>query len=284
MTWLVAIFLSVFLYTISTLLQRTVLKAEHTDPTAFSIFSQLFIAALIVIYALFTTGLHFTFSPTMIFSLILLVLLNSLGSFAVQHALKVTDAAKYTLLFASRGVFTVFASTILLHEGLNPKQILGAVLIFVSIALITLKARSVSIQKGDLIALVAAISFGFSNTNDRYLLGLIELYPFLVIAFLLPGIFTAIIFPKSATKIFTMFSLKTFVKSCLYCVCYALSAIAFYIALQTTTNSSQVAIISLTSVILIVIFSMIFLKERENIVKKLFAAAISFVGVFLLTL
>ncbi len=284
MTWIVAIFLSVFFYTISILLQRTVLKAENTDPTAFSIFSQVFIAVLIAIYALFTTGLHFTFTNSMVFPLILLALLYGFGSLAIQHALKISDVANFTLLFASRGVFTVLASTLLLHEGLNPKQIVGAVFIFVSILLVTLKTQSISMRKADLIALLAAALLGFANTNDRYLLSLMKLFPYLVLGYLLPAFFSTVIFPKSAMKMFTMFSLTTFVKSCIFCVLYAISGVTFFIALQTAPNSSQVAIINLTSVIFIVILSMIFLKERENIAKKLLAVAISFAGLVLLTL
>ncbi len=284
MTWFFAIFLSVFLYAISVLLQRTVLKAENTDPTAFSIFTQVFIAVLIAIYALFTTGLYFTFTNSMIFPLILLVFLYGFGSLAIQHALKLSDAATFTLLFASRGIFTVIASTLLLHEGLNPKQIFGVVFIFISIVLVTLKTRSISIRKADLIALLAALLLGFANTNDRYLLGVMQLYPFLILAYLLPALFSAVIFPKSAMKMFTMFSFTTFVKSCIFCVLYAISGVTFFIALQTAPNSSQVAIINLSSVILIVVFSMIFLKERENVGRKLLAVAISFAGLVLLTL
>jgi len=284
MTWLVAILLSVFLYAISVLLQRTVLKAENTDPTAFSIFIQVFIAVLIAIYAQLTTGLHFTFTNSMIIPLILLVFLYGFGSLAIQHALKLSDAATFTLLFASRGIFTVLASTLLLHEGLNLKQIIGGILILISIVLVTLKTQSISIRKADRIALLAALLLGFANTNDRYLLGLMQLYPFLVLAYLLPALFSAAIFPRSAVKMFTMFSPATFVKSCIFCVLYAISGVTFFIALQTAPNSSQVAVISLTSVILIVILSMIFLKERENIREKLLATAMSFAGVLLLTL
>ena len=142
------------------MLQRTVLKVDNTDPTAFSIFSQIFIAVLIAMYAMFTTGLHFTFSTSLVFPLILLVLLYGFGSLAIQHALKITDASNFTLIFSSRGIFTIFASTVLLHEGLNLKQVFGAVLIFESIVLVTLKSKSLSIRKGDLLALIAAIFLG----------------------------------------------------------------------------------------------------------------------------
>lgn len=57
----------------------------------------------------------------------------------------------------------------------------------------------------------------------------------------------------------------------------------FFVALQKAPNSSQVAAINLTSVIVIVLLSIIFLKEHTDWLKKIVGAVLSFIGLLLLT-
>ena len=67
------------------------------------------------------------------------------------------------------------------------------------------------------------------------------------------------------------------------CIVVAVAVLSFYSAFQIGGNSSQVVALSLTDVIVAVFFSLILLKEKENIIKKLIAAILSFVGVLLLS-
>jgi uncharacterized membrane protein len=63
---------------------------------------------------------------------------------------------------------------------------------------------------------------------------------------------------------------------------YAISAATIFLAYQYGRNAAQIAPINETSTILIVILAAIFLKERSQLLRKLFAAAISVLGVLLI--
>lgn len=157
----------------------------------------------------------------------------------------------------------------------------GTLLIILGVVLVTLKSAKVSLSRNEMYALLAGICFGFANTNDRILLKTFNLYPFVFLAFIVPAIMVAVVKPDAAkkTKVFLGKTLLT--RMVMLCVVYAASAITFFAALQASPNSSQVASINLTNVILTVLFSIIFLRERTNMPNKLAGAVASFVGLLL---
>ena len=58
--------------------------------------------------------------------------------------------------------------------------------------------------------------------------------------------------------------------------------ILFFAAMQLTDNSSKVASFAVFGIIITVILSMIFLKERNNLPQKLAGAVLSFMGLLLI--
>lgn len=72
-------------------------------------------------------------------------------------------------------------------------------------------------------------------------------------------------------------------KLLLLCVIYAAGSLMFFVALQKAPNSSQVATINLTSVVVIVLLAIIFLKERAEWPKKVIGAVLSFIGLLLVS-
>lgn len=157
----------------------------------------------------------------------------------------------------------------------------GTLLIILGVVLVTLKSAKVSFSRNEIYALLAGVCFGFANTNDRILLKTLNLYPFVFLAFVLPAVIVAIVKPNAARKMTAFLGKTLLTRMVVLCVVYAASAITFFAALQASPNSSQVASINLTNVILTVLLSIVFLRERTNIPKKLTGAVASFVGLIL---
>lgn len=133
----------------------------------------------------------------------LLIFLYGIGNVFQFKALKVTQASMFVILFSTRALFTIAASTLFLHEGLGLSQWIGALFIFVGVVLVTLKNNGFSIKSKEWLPLAAAAFFGFANTNDKILLTNMDLFPYLIMAFTLPAVFISIIFPTSARKMTT---------------------------------------------------------------------------------
>lgn len=284
LSWQVLITINVLFYSISTLLQRVILRENQSRPIAFAIFFQAVVGVSIGVFGFLTGQMTIPSSiastiPNLLFMTIIYALFNVLTFFALKH----TEASLFTIILASRAFFTIAASSFFLNESLTLLQIGGTCLIIAGIGVANVyNTKHMKIGKGVILTALAAVCLGVANTNDRILLQTIPLYPFLTIAFLLPATLTALVFPKEVPAIVSFFNNTVVVKTLSVALFYGLSAITFFAGLQATTNSSQFATISLTSTIAIVILSIIFLKERDHLWKKIIGTALSFAGLLLM--
>lgn len=282
-SWQLSIGLSVVFYSIAVLLQRVVLKDGEARPIATALAFQLIIAIGIGILAVATGNWQLPALGPLWLNLVLTSLLYGAANIAVFTALKTVEASKFTILFATRGLFTIVASSFLLSEGLNQTQLLGALFIFVGVVLVNFKSNQLTFSRGDWLALVGGLMVGLANTNDRFLLGSINFYMFSMLGFLLPTIPMALIYPKEIMAMKTFLQPNLLFKMILLCFCYGAAALTFFLALQLTPNSSQVAAVNLTSVIVIVLLAIVFLKESAELLKKMIGAVLSFVGLLLVS-
>lgn len=283
MSWQIYILISVVLYSVSVLLQRVILKENESRPIAYSMFFQFLTGIVLgVVGFLFADmSLPSNFSG-LLWNLILMVILYAFSNILIFKSLKQIEASKFSIIFATRSFFTVLASSLLLKEFLTGSQFLGVLLIFSGVILVNLKSSKFSFDKGSLFALLAALAFGSANTNDRFLLGSFNIYPYITIGFIASSLLMAAVYPKELKHIKIFLDKKILKKMLILSVLYAFNAVAFFAALQKSDNSSQVASVNLTSVIATVALAAIFLKERDNLGKKVISAILSFVGLLLL--
>ncbi len=282
MSWQMYIALSVVLYSISVLLQRVLVK-DNSRSVAFSVIFQIVTGIMLALIGFAVSDMTIPDLRPLVWNLIVMAVLYGLGNVSIFRSLKDTEASVFTILFSTRALFTITASSLLLHEVLSGRQLLGAGFIFAAVVLVNWRSKRIKFGTGELLAIGAAICFGLANTNDRYLLQSFPFYPFLTIAFIVPAGLVAALYPREMKYIPMFLKGAALPRLLLLCVFYALSAITFYAALQTGDNSSQVAAVNLTSVIVIVLLSVIFLKEREHTSRKIIGAVLSFIGLLLLS-
>jgi len=278
MSWQLLIGLSVLFYSVVVLLQKTILKQKQTQPIAFSIAFQLACGLIALIVGFLSQNLSWPVNLNLLWlNLILAAFLYGFGNTLLFKSLHLIEASKLTIIFASRAPFTILASTLLLHEILSPKQLFGALLILLGTVFVSYKSNKLVFGKGEVFAVLAAMCFGFAVTNDRFIIQSIPVYSYMVYAFLSSAILMAIIYPQQIKPIKLFMNQSVFPRFFLVSLLYFLVGLTFYSALSIG-NSSQIGTINLTSVVIIVLLSIIFLKERDNLFKKLLGALISFIG------
>lgn len=283
MTWQLFISISVVLYSFSVILQRMILKEDRSRPIAYAIVFQFLTGVVIGIVGFIFSDMSLPKQITPLFlNLLLMTLLYGFSNVFIFKSLKETQASKFTILFATRAFFTVIASSLVLKEFLTKEQLIGTLLIFISVVVVSLKEKRFSFGKGEILALLGATAFGIANTNDRYLLQHFNVYPYVSIGFIAPSILMSFIYPKELKHIKIFLNKKVFTRVFVLSTIYAFSAVTFFFALQIGESSAQVASVNLTSVIITVLLSIALLKERDNIPKKAFGAIISFIGLLLL--
>lgn len=282
MSWQLLIGLSVLVNSISVLLQRFILGAGKVTPGAFSVFVGLMCGGLLALIAAVQGKLSFVGVVESWPNILLATLTYAAGGLITNIALKKTEASKFTVLFATRGLITIVIAAVLLNESVSLLRGLGAVLIFLGVAVTSWQAKQLRLQEGDWLSLIGAVIFGIANVNDRFALQRMELYPYLILAYVLPALVIAMVLPKSVSDMRVIFQPQQFASLLILTVFFLLSGLTFFAALQIAPNTAQVAAINLTSVVTIVALSVIFLKETAHWQQKLIGACITLVGLWLL--
>ena len=280
LSWQILLAISVVTYSVSVILQKAILKNKKSDPVAYSIVFQIVTGLIIGIYALIN-GFKTPDLIPLIPNLIVMVLLYGIGNILIFKALKVADASSFTIMFSSRAIWMILGAVIFLKESFSGQQLLGTLLIILSVILVSWKSGGLRMGKGVVFSLLGALAFGLAFTNDAYILNNFDVPSYLTFSFLLPPLLIWAVYPKSTAKMKPLFERGTFIKLLILGVIYAVSSISIFLAYQVGKNASQIAPLNQVSTILTVLLSMIFLKETDNKVIKILGAIISFVGVVL---
>ena len=284
MSWQLLIGISVILYSVSVLLQRLLLKDDKSESISFSIFFQIGVAAVTAILVFIMQGsIPLPDFSNISWSVLAMTALYALANIFIFKALKSTEASRFTVIFASKTLFAALGASLLFREVLTPIQWVGAILIILGIVIISMKKFDKKLNMGDLFALLAAILFGLANTNDRFLVKFFDPYTYVIIGFLLPGFAIALMYPKKLILLKTYIRKNFLYKMALLCLLYGLSAVTFFAALQITPNSSQLFSINAFGAIITVILSILILKERDHMAKKIIGALISVAGLLLIS-
>jgi drug/metabolite transporter (DMT)-like permease len=289
MNWKIFIFLSLILYAVGVVLQRLILRDKKTSPIAFAIVFQflnaVFIFAFFFLFFYKTNQFNLFFNN--LFSekfgyYLLMFILYALLNIFMYKALKHIQASVFTVITSLKAFITVLFASFFLNEKLTLIEFLGAILIFISIYIVNSKGFKFKLKKGEIYAFLAAFTFGLVNTLDRYLIQANNEYIYAGFAFLTPSLLIMIFFPSQIKEIKYYFQKSVIFKFLALILIYSISATCLFLALRYTDNASKIASVNISSVILIVILSIIFLKERDNLIKKLVAAGLCFLGVWLL--
>lgn len=282
MSWQLLIGISVLLYSLSVVLQRVLLKDDESEPISFSIFFQVGVAIVIGILVVIIQGkIPIPDFSQISWSVLAMTVLYALANIFIFKSLKITEASRFTVIFSSKTLFAVLGVSLFFKEGLTSTQWLGAILIMLGVVVVSVKDFRKKINTGDLFALIAAFLFGLANINDRFLVKFFDPYSYVVIGFLLPGLAIALFYPKKLKNLKIYFKKNFIYKMTILCLLYGLSAVAFFAALQITPNSSQLFSINSFGAILTVVLSIIILKEKDRIAKKILGAVMSVAGLLL---
>ncbi len=263
------------------ILQRSLMKNDRTDPIAFSIVFNCLTGLILAVFAI-ANGETIPNLVPLLPGLVFMVILYAVGNVFIFKSLKLLDASEFTVIFALRSLVTMIGASIFLFEKVTVYQIIGALLVFGSIAYMNWKNRKFELSKGSFFAILASFAIGSAFVNDAFLMKDFGASTYLAIAFIAPSIVIWLTNLNKTRDIAPFLNMKFLPKLFLTTIFYALSAFSVFSAYKVGQNASQIAPLSQTSVIMIAILSYIFLKERDNVIKKIVGTILVFMGVMLL--
>ena len=282
MPWLILVIISIVAGSVASILQRLLLKEEQSEPVTYGFVFQMIVFAILFAYALLAGGFVLPDLKPLALNLVLMTLFYALANLCLFKAFQTVEASDVAILMASRSIWTLATAALFLGEPFTVSKVIGTLIIIGGVVLLSWRKKKWNFDKGHIYILLAAILFGCAFTNDAYLINHFEVPSFTAFAFLLPGLAILAFRPSAVKKLSLFLDPKRLLKMLAASLFYGASALTIYFAYKLGGEASIIAPISQTSIILIVLFGYLFLKERNNLLNKLLGMITVFAGVVLL--
>lgn len=194
-----------------------------------------------------------------------------------------TDAAIASMLSLLNIIFVIAVATLSIHEGLSLRQCVGAVILLLSLGIIFSARVKRKVQNqwfvAGLLTLCASTAYGFAIANEKWLLGNVSLSSYIVFGF---GFQFIPLLVMSTFNISGYQYIKQFDfvwKTSLAGIIRGSAGLLFIISLVKANNASLISVLSGFKVVIATALSVIFLKERTLLSRKLVASLAAVLGV-----
>lgn len=281
MTWLYLSLGAAISFAFLNVLSR-ILTVDSKNPRAFSIVFNI-ICIIMSLILFIVVGSYKVFSlPTRIDAWLYLLIasffygLNERFRFLIS---KILEASIYSIISNITIIIAFSISFFLYEESLTVTKLLGSILIFFSLILVSELKKSKISSKGIFLGVVTSIYLGIAMSLDKK--GAIFFNPetYNILLWLIP--FFVLYFPgikiKEIKAEFKQFSWKIILLAFFNFVGFYLGLKAFLLA-----EATKVIPVIQLSTIMTVIAGIFLLKEKNNLFKKIIAGIIAVIGVFLL--
>jgi len=277
--WLLLTIVATFCFAFARLLQKSIVSNEKTDPMAYSVYFQLLVASILLPVAL-VNGWEFPPIETVWFGLLLTALFYCLANIFSYNALKKIPVSDFTIIIATIPIWTMLTSMVVLKESTNPMKLFGILLTVIGIMVAFYTKKKFIANKYHLFALLAAICLGFAFTNDAFMLKTFKATTYSFVYFFWPGALLGLIYYKRLKGIAVIVR-NGWVKSVIPSILFATAALAVNNAYKIGGEISQIATITQANIILVILFSFLFLHEKTRLPQKLIGGTIVFLGIIL---
>ncbi len=283
MHWLLLTIISAVFASLARILQKSLLDDPKSNTYALAFVFQVLVGCLFLVYTAITKTFEFPSLNGLSSNLIMMVLFYSLGNALTFKAFKIAEASEVSIVLASSTVWSVISAITYLNEKITLSNIVGIALIASAVIAINYTNSHWKLNRGHLYALLGALLYGLAFTNDAYI---VERYSsiasYMALAYLLPGLAMSLYSPKLVLAVPHFFGRKHVLKLLACCLFSAFCAIAIFSAYKSGGQASIISPIQQTSLILTVVLSFIFLKERSRVTNKVIGTLLAFIGVLLL--
>lgn len=279
--WLTIVYL-VFLTT-AQLINKKSLNHIDIDEIVFGASVQVATCIVSFILALFT-GWNFNFNSV---SIPLLIGMGTIYFFAVSlyyTGLKKTELSLASILESTGSIYSLILGVLLLHESFVIQKLFGIILIIVAVLIVSIKNKVGSFNKYSWIILISIFFYALGAVFDKKLNTFGNPLSYLTLSFATAGISMLLIYFKRTKKAFNeTFRNKNFwIGISINGLLYSLGFWALFEAYNKGGEVSKMFPITLSMSVFIPVFGIIFLKERDNVVKKLIAVVVMVFGLWIL--
>jgi drug/metabolite transporter (DMT)-like permease len=282
MSWQLLIGLSVFLFSVDSLLFRSLMKSKEADGYAQAVVFTALVGFFSFIYLQFSGGPRSALSLGILPWFLLVSFLIAMGMVFDFKGLKLIGAAEYSILLSSSRFWVILGALLFLHENFTATRLLGAIILLFGVFLTEWQKNALVFSRGAIYELLAAFFFAAGEILSYFVIRNFDILSFMVYAsFMVSGILI-VLRPKILLKL--KFYLKP--NHALNVVTTSfndgLANIFKLMAYQLGRNALQIGPLLATSTPLTVLLAVIFLKERSRMAQKIIGSLVVVAGTILL--
>ncbi len=200
------------------------------------------------------------------------------------------DAGRFAILSNLTPVITIIAATLLLNQGLNSGQLIGAAIIIsaaliISLPSISQRNRKNNLKVGLLISLAVFTLSALGIVFESWMMSRVSYGNYLFYGWGFQALYITLIALPRFHQLPEIFSQKRqSIAIAAYGLVGALQGIAYLVALKYIENASLFGVLTSFTAILVVPAAFFLLHERKHLVWKFAGAAIGTIGLIVLNL
>lgn len=265
-------------------------QEKKTDPIAFLQY-MLFLVSIISIFVyLFFSfdirDIHVFFDSIVIIFVLVECLLVSVVATIFHLLLKKTPLSEISILMSLSGFVTLIVSSFLGISSIGLYSVIGGIFVLFGTIVVSYNNDRWKFGKSLLFLIISMFSSAIAAIIDNKLILEYGVNPMLwvSISYLLPGVFISLVFPKSFKRIPQM--IKDGDNTILSFIAAMSSFISYYFiysAYNYGIEAYQSNFILSSQTIIVTVLSIIWLKEKNAVIKVIIASVLCSIGIFLIS-
>jgi len=278
MNWLILTLLAVLSRSVYSLATKVLSVNVKVSPITQSVLQSVFSGLLAVPFALAINQFGFGNILLSWQPLLLIMLVVAFGNILYYQGIKWLDSGSTQVAFSSILIWSTLLSMFYLNSRFTIMQFVGIGLMLVAILMIQYQKKLV-INKGVWLVIASAGLFAVFQVFSAKIASSVTL------TYFGSSLVLAAIYPKILIKELILVSkqLRSAFKATLFASSTSLLYFIFaYFAYQVAPDRGIVVILLTAQVVVSVLFGIVFLKERQNMPKKLLAGVLAFIASILI--
>jgi len=285
MNWIILTIIAITARATYSLGTRLLSRDVKVSPITQSFLLTLASGFLVLLFNPLIGGLDFSGVRSNLLTLGLIVITSVAGNIIYFVGQKKLDAGITQIAFSSILIWGGILSVLFLNSSFSAQQIIGILILLAAIILVQYKKGGVSRSPSVIYIIVSAILFAVFQVGSAKVSTTISAGAYLLITSFGTAITILVIYFNKISEDYSKLvpQLKnTFSKTLFASGTSSLYMVFSFMAYKVAPDKGVVVVLLTSQVILSVIFGIIFLKEKDNISKKVLAGILAFIaGIFI---
>ena len=265
--------------------KKAVLKNSNIHPIAFGVYFNVLVSIVSLPFAFSSIiSLHLNYSAWIL--TLIMGIMYAISNIFYYNALKMTEVSQVGIISSSRSIWLLIGGLIFLGERVNAFEIAGVILIVLGIIIIYWNGKGLAdFGTPQIFLFIFAIVSCVPSIIGTYLLdnyfNNVALYQ--VLSYFLPAVFNIIFMPSALIKIKPL--LKIDKNNIFVMISASLTAAAIFMYFSAFKAGGQLSVVGpiwQASIILTVVCGILFLNEKQKLLKKLSSVVIVVIGICLM--